>query len=652
MKKVALLLAVVIVLLFVSSCEYLPPEWGFGEQGGAGENEDKPDGEENRPDEENKPDDGKTDEEKPDDNDGEDPDGGNTDGEGENTGNEENGDSGDGEVEDDPLKDTNAALIDLSEVKGLNEQIYVKLTALDGFEYKVLYKKDGDTEYKVLDSELMFLSKGCLEFYILGISAGKYEIKIEAESEKMLARRTISDIDVAAQDRSGYAHFGYDEGIGAYNSDGTVKENAVILYVTNENKNTITMTINGVEYVGLVDILQKQHLSDVPLLIRVIGRISTNQWNYKNVEPRLVDGSNADGSFFENTFSTEFGENLIGLKVRFTDKKDGKTYTYRTTADGLGEVKVSGSGRSTTTYKGSDFPTLRGKTVYDDDSFINVIEVQAASNITIEGVGADAEFFQFGVGFEECNSIEVKNLTFTNYPEDALNFMVGADMGVKAFGNIWVHNNTFNKGYNAWDITGERDKYAGDGSIDMAFVHNVTVSYNFFNECKKTMLVGNSDSSRCMNVSIHHNNFYKVGSRLPLVRNTNVHSYNNYFDSCSTCASVRINSYLFSEANYYKSCSKPFDVNGGAVKSFGDIFMSCSSGNAVIASGRDQVISNNCKPDATTNYTKFDTDPNLFYYNAELGITDVDYLINAEDVPEFVGKYAGAGVMEKLEIAE
>ena len=74
----------------------------------------------------------------------------------------------------------------------------------------------------------------------------------------------------------------------------------------------------------------------------------------------------------------------------------------------------------------------------------------------------------------------MKIVTFTNYPEDALNFIVGSDKGVKAFGNYWVHNNTFNKGYNAWDITGERDKYAGDGTIDMAYVHNVTVRiFNF-----------------------------------------------------------------------------------------------------------------------------------------------------------------------------
>lgn len=551
-----------------------------------------------------------------------------------------------------PSGNINPELISVNGLRGLNEEIWLGITKSEGFDYRVYYKNDEDVEYSELDSELMIASEGKIDCYILGIKKGDYSVKIEAESDSQRAVKVYGGIFVDAQDRTGYAHFGYNEGIGAYNSDGTVKDDATILYVTNENKNTITMTIDGTEYVGLVNILQAQYKSTTPLLVRVIGRIATNQWNYKNVEPRLVDGSNATDDFFENTFSTEFGDNLANLKVRYTDKKDGKTYTYRTTPEGLGEVRVSGSGTSTTNYKGSSFPSLMGKKVYDDDSFINVIEVQAASNITIEGVGSDAEFFQFGIGFEECQSIEIKNLTFSQYPEDALNFMVGSDKGVTAYGNYWVHNNTFKAGYNAWDITGERDKYAGDGSIDMAFVHNVTVSYNYFDACKKTMLVGNADSSRCMNISIHHNYFNKVGSRIPLCRNTNVHSFNNYFENCSTCSSVRVTSYLFSEANYYKSCSKPFDINGGAVKSFGDVFEASNSGSAIIATSRQQAISNSCKPDTKTDYSKFDVDSTLFYYDAEEGRTIASVMLNASDVPSFVKKYAGAGKRVQLVLDE
>ena len=631
MKKIAFILFLVMMFLSFTSCGLID---GLGTGG-----------EDNDITGENKPgtDDKLPDEEKPGNGENTNPD----DGENTNPGAGENEGENTDPTPDGPSEEETDPLI-INSVTGLNEQICINITKTDGLTYKVSYKHDSDTEYSSLDENLIIESDGQINCYILGIKKGKYEVKIQAEAENADYEKTFTDVDVAAQDRSGYAHFGYSEGIGAYNNDGTVKEGTAILYVTNETKNTVTMTIDGTEYVGLVNIMQKLYKCDYPVLIRIIGQITTNQWNYKNVEPRLADNSNLTDDFFVNTFSTQYGENLANLKVRYTDKKDGKTYTYTTTPDGLSEPRVGGSGTSTTIYKGSDFPSLLGKKVYDDDSYINVIEVQAAKNVTIEGVGVGAELFQFGIGFEECQSIEIKNLTFTSYPEDALNFMVPSDKGVGAFGNYWIHNNTFNAGYNAWDITGERDKYAGDGTIDMAFVHNVSVAYNKFNQCKKTMLVGNSDDSRCMNISIHHNYFYKVGSRIPLCRNTNVHTFNNYFENCSTCASARVTSYVFSEANYYKSTSKPFDINGGAVKSYGDIFDNSNKGTAVIATSRGQLVSNSCKPDKTTDYSRFDTDSTLFYYDAENGVTLADYLLAASEVPAFVSTYAGAGNLVKL----
>lgn len=45
---------------------------------------------------------------------------------------------------------------------------------------------------------------------------------------------------ITAYDRSGYAHFNYTSGVGAYNDDGTPKANAQIIYVTEATKNTVT----------------------------------------------------------------------------------------------------------------------------------------------------------------------------------------------------------------------------------------------------------------------------------------------------------------------------------------------------------------------------------------------------------------------------
>jgi pectate lyase len=164
------------------------------------------------------------------------------------------------------------------------------------------------------------------------------------------------------------------------------------------------------------------------------------------------------------------------------------------------------------------------------------------------------------------------------------------------------------------------------------------------------MLFGSGDSEACMNMTMHHNYFYKVGSRLPLGRNVNIHSYNNFFDQCKNCSDVRKNSYIFSENNYYKSTSKPFNLSSSYVKSFGDIFSSSSVSGITKVTDRTKTISGSCKPDKVTNLANFDTNSQLFYYDSEAGSTRVSIMTAAADVPEFVKKHAGAGKCESLAI--
>lgn len=541
------------------------------------------------------------------------------------------------------------------EVFGLNEAINLSFTASDEYTYAVYYKlKDADDfDYVQLDNELMIADGETLNCYILGITKGTYMVKIEAHEKNSsgVFHIELTNINVSAQDRSGYAHFGAANGVGAYKNDGTIKEGTKIIYVTNENKNTVTCEINGTVYTGLVNILQAQYKSSTPMLIRVIGKITTNQWNYKNVEPRLADGSNVTDDFFENTFSTEYGENLANLIVKINNKgSEPGTYNYKTTATGLTDVRITGTSSSTTTYKGSDYPELKGKTTFDDDSYYNMLEVKGSSNITIEGIGADAEIFQFGISFEECSNIEIKNLTFTGYPEDALNFLGGDREELANHSRYWVHNCTFNRGYNAWDISGERDKYAGDGAIDFNNVSGLTLAYNYFNNPKKTMLFGSSDSQACMNMTMHHNYFYKVESRLPLGRNVNVHSYNNCFDQCTNCHDLRKGSYLFSENNHFHYSSKPFINSSSYIKSYGDKFEQSSNSGATIVTDRTKTLSGTCKPDKTNNLMNFDTNSELFYYDSVNKRSDVSIMLDADEVYNFVRKHAGAGNFVSLEL--
>ena len=543
-----------------------------------------------------------------------------------------------------PTPDANEEKILLNSVEGLNEQIHLSLTPPKSGELTVYYKASEDDEYSVLDRELMLTTKTAIDCYILGLKKGLYDVKIELDDDGTITSKTVTDIDVEKQDRSGYAHFKREEGIGGYNNDGTVKDDAIILYVTNANKNTITLDINGTTYTGLVAILEAANLLEHPLIVRVLDKITTNQWKPRDAGKRYTDEETHDENFLTNSF-TAFGENLAGLTVDLYDSKVGKIMRYITVTDGikyLGDIKYKIETREE-----------NGREYYLDRYQIYNINIEYANNITIEGVGANATFYQFGVNFIYCNSIEVKNITFSKYTEDGLN-LLGFDHTTE-YGGYWIHNNTFGTGYNAWTLPGL--DLPSDEALALCDINSATVSYNKFDSPYMAIIMGSDGTDAQLNVTIHHNHFYNVAQRTPLVRNTNLHNYNNYYHNCRYAVSPRSNTYLFSESNFFACVFNYYSVEAepfSAVKSYNDIYAEYADeiGGTTIVTDRDAFVPNTCKPDWETDYSCFDTDPELFYYDVENGCTDVDLMHDAKNVPAFVEAYAGAGVYKKLDLSK
>ena len=520
---------------------------------------------------------------------------------------------------------------------GSFETIGITLIDSNYKEVKAYYKKSTDTIYNQVDKELIRLEYGIVRIDMLGLSSGIYDVKVITSDNDVI---TEMGIEVLKHDRSGYAFFDTNtNSIGAYNEDGTLKSNAVVIYVTNETKNTVKY--NG--KTGLVDILNSLKNVGVPVCIRILDSIKTNQFNEKSLEPRLSDGSNYSSKelveFSTNTLSTEYGENLVGLTSKVTIQ-GYKNIVHTSTKTSSTVTESVRNSVSYATYNGSQYPNIRGMSVYDDDSSFNMVTVTSTQGLTIEGVGANAEIFQWGFNFYKSKNVEVRNLTFTNSPEDSCSFN-GVSNSDNNYYGFWVHNNTFNKGYNAWDITGERDKYNGDGSIDLRYVHGVTLSYNKFNNTHKTGLVGGSDDNKQYNITFHHNYYYNVSSRLPLGRQANMHIYNNYYYNCSSTLDIRANAYVLCEGNYFENSRHPkveVKTNAvSAVKSIGDVFVNCSgSVQITIVTKRDEKVSN------TNGYgTNFDTNSNLFYYDSVNKKSNVMLLTDAYKAKEDCIKYAG-----------
>ena len=494
---------------------------------------------------------------------------------------------------------------------GWNETLYAEWADSnpDSPDVQVGYKLSTDSSYTYLSGDdLTYLvrpasTSGYGRVDIPGLKAGRYDISIKASDGTVHERKGIK---VYEYDRSGYAHWNSTEGIGGYNNDGTPKSNAIVVYVTNENKDTVEVPgYEGRSY----DYHSNSANVDYTRTCEGIGNILNN--NMKFIQDITITDNHP-------------------LIVRLVGKVDvPKNLTPYNTKD----VALGGS-------------------VGDNG---NLAATKYGRNITIEGIGDDATVDGWGFTFSQTStcpkdagkSFEVRNITFKNYTEDALGFQ-GDDAITCPIERIWVHNNVFYPGYCAKPA--ESDKAEGDGSCDFKRGKYYTMSYNHYIKCHKTNLIGASASDDQYYITLHHNWYEQVGSRQPLAAGGNIHIYNTYFQGAtSTTVDCRGKNATFLENNYYDNCKNYFKSrnNTCVAKSYGEIFnggnIGSVSGTRTVATSRDQsVITDNGIALPSGNSVKdFDISTSDFYYDAANKKSDVQVLNATADVPAYVKAHAG-----------
>ena len=363
-----------------------------------------------------------------------------------------------------------------------------------GSSVKVSYAQSGSTSFTAVDSELIRSNR----VDIPGLKGHTtYTIKVEGSSGTASCEVTTMQFD-----RSGYAHYNYNSGVGACNNDGTLKSGVTVIYVTNSNKDTISYGGKT----GLYNIFYSAKPSNV--CFRFIGTIDVPS----------------------------------GAKANDGKQNDGSSMLY----------------------------------------------LQYGENVTIEGIGYNANLNKWGFEMKRCTSCEVRNLWLGQYPDDGIS-MTG-DSSNKST-HMWIHNNTIEKGYNAYAGNGtvDADKADGDGSTDIKWSEYITISYNYYIDCHKTSLVGGGPTQFQDYITYHHNWFSNTESRNPRARNAHIHSYNNYFTTNKQYGlGASYNSKIFSEANYFEGTYKPLaaeamgsDAYSGTIKSFNDKFDGCTMGSGL-----------------------------------------------------------------------
>lgn len=507
--------------------------------------------------------------------------------------------------------------------QGWQETLCAQLTGVKDAEVAaVAYIDQTGAETALSGEDFTYLVRdvdGGVRIDIPGVKAGTYDLAVTLKNGN---RYVAEGLEVRAYDRSGFAHkvhtrdaegnitgiVAYTDGVGAYNDDGTLKDNATVIYVTEANKNTVTLT-QGFTVTGIGNIL-----------------------NCKGWDKRQSDSS-------KRKLLLKMADANRPLVIRI-----------------LGEVtKPEGTTTPWSTENGG---------AKDDAGGMCMMEY--VGNITIEGVGTDATVNGWGFSFSadgtgrtaeknnkrtNCGqNIEVRNITFKNVPEDCVNIMGAQDTkdGFKdSAEHSWVHNCSFYGPKGLPDQSKDKDKSEGDGAVDFRNGEYMTLSYNYFEGYHKTSLVGSADDNLQYHVTWHHNWWKNVYSRSPLCRQADVHIYNNLYDGqTSYCMSLRANSYVFSEYNtFVNNCNNPVKLEKssnstvpvGACKSFADDFSGVKSGTVNQAT----VVNDKAAAVSSTNlYANFDTDATLSY------IPTGDYALQTDAAQAAETVQAQAGVMK------
>ena len=499
---------------------------------------------------------------------------------------------------------------------------------------KAYYRLNGATSWTAVDAPLIRQydenGKKYARVDIVGLKGGaKYDFKLQSSGNKV---RELLNMTVESYDRSGFAHFKATSGVGAYNNDGTPKNGAVVVYVTEATKNTVKATIGGKTYTGIVSILQ--NAGSGGLIVRLVGTVGAATWN------KLTYGSGK----------------ITWDKVKSADGTKTLINDIGANASKISQADLIKNGYNT--LNTSKYAELNGLTSFinkdsskkEFDSCWNNCAISGVQNVTLEGIGEDAMIFQWGLTWSKCKSIEVRNITFDDYTEDACSFEAKQTIDENAISShestrLWFHNNTINEGINYWDVCNEQDKHEGDGGTDLKGVTNVTISYNHYYLNHKTGLVGANDSSETANVTFHHNYYESCVSRLPLARQANMHMYNNYYKgSTGTNMSLRSNAYAFIENCYFDNAKNAIVVQNDSGYGYAKLYNNTYTGESKQPTD-SQLVTVTSRTATVTNTNKFgqsfDTDANAFYYDATNKRSDVTSMLKTEFVPSIVPKLAG-----------
>lgn len=211
-----------------------------------------------------------------------------------------------------------------------------------------------------------------------------------------------------------------------------------------------------------------------------------------------------------------------------------------------------------------------------------VITVKRGGNISILGDTTGAESFaslkNVSLNIRDYSNVIIRNLKIHEvfYPNDGIT--------IDHCHHVWIdHCELHSKIGSGIGV----DTY--DGLLDIKKgSHNVTVSWCYFHDHMKTLLMGHSDNNgdqdKHLQATFHHNWFSNTNGRNPSLRFGHIHYYNNYLENISDYGlAIRNGAHAKIENCHFESVNLPI-----ATDKFKGHGFACVSGSLYTGSCTEQ----------------------------------------------------------------
>ena len=467
----------------------------------------------------------------------------------------------------------------------------------DGYTAYIKKASQSDSAYARIDNELIRKYKNYYRVDAVGLAAGDYVIKVVPvkNGKEVTAKAEVTDVlSVSSYDRSGFAFSSksrYKTGSGAYNEDGTLKSDAIVLYVTNDNAKTITA--------GIMEAKGEKQYTGLQTIIDAYTKSAS-----KGVETRALDvrviGCLTDAGMDKFSSSSE------GVQI-----KGASAYSnLNMTLEGIGEdASISGFG------------------------FL----LRNAGNVEMRNLSI-LNFMDDGISLDTANcNVWIHNV-------DLYYGKVGGDADqAKGDGSIDI------KGDSQY-ITVSYVHFYDSGKCSLCGMKSesgpnyITYHHNWFDH-------SDSRHARVRTMSVHmYNNYYDGNAKYGVgsTMGSSIYIENNYFRNCKyPMLSSNQGTDALGEGTFSGE-------NGGIIKAYGNeivgatgiIYANAASVtgeaansttfDAYLASSASEKVPSSYKTAAGgTSYDNFDT-------TKDLGVK-AGSLIAAKDVPALVTSSKGAG---------